>query len=261
MTCLLANQKNISVTQAWIRPACLFVFLLLTMVLFQTLNSKRVSAAPLAAPVSDSETAWNHDSQERLQWIQKSLQQDEFPLKLWNRSWLAINGAYTVLGVVLALRSTHDAERAENWLNAGVSGMGAAGLYWASTWEAQYACEKLAALPEDTPSARLSKLTRAEALLASNAQAEEEGRSWLIHAFGVAGGAAIALPLWLGYHETDAAWRNFLFFVAGNELMIYTQTVQASRDQHEYLNRHGVSLALSYRLVLAPNTLGVIISF
>lgn len=199
---------------------------------------------------------------QRLDWIQTSLNQDELPLQIWNKGWLAFDGAYVAYSAVAALQSSRESDKAENWLNAGVTLACAGGQLISPLWPAQDANANLREWPEATPEERREKLYRAESALFANAEAEEEGRAWWNHVVGVVGGAVIGVPLWFGYHEKAAAWRDFALMILVNEVQIFTQPTRAARDRDQYHESGRAEVApYHWQFVLAPNAAGIRIDF
>ena len=234
------------------------------LVLVISVWSSASAASLLSAGVPDAlpDTAASRS----LAWIQTSLSQDEFPLQVWNKGWLAFDGAYFAYSAVAALQSSRASDQAENWLNAGVTLACAGSQLLSPLWPAQDANSQLRKYPEATPEERREKLSRAEAALAGNAAAEDAGRAWWNHAVGVLGGAAIGVPLWFGYQQKDAALRDFALMILVNEAQIFTQTTRASRDWEQYRGSqarpgHAGAPALHWQFVLAPNAAGIRIDF
>jgi hypothetical protein len=175
---------------------------------------------------------------ERIQCIQKMLDEGKPRANLWWYGWLGGYSAATVgQGIVFSV--SEDLKTRQNMaLGAATTFVGAIGQLITPMVPA-YAPGRISILPEDTPEQRVRKLEKAEQLFAASAQREIFGRSWKMQAASGAVNLSSGLITWLGFDRS--VWEgigNFAFNTAITEIQIYTQPMKAVRDYKKYCEKY-----------------------
>jgi hypothetical protein len=191
--------------------------------------ARRRTALLVAAALACTRAARAEDDaavQRRLDEIEATLRDGEAAARAWQVGW---GSAYWGLAVgqgALATAIDDRDRRAELWVGAAKSAVGAAAAF-VLPWTAAHAGSDLAAMDATTPGARRRKLARADALLRAAADEETFERSWLSHA-GVLlvnlGGGAV---LWSAYDLRGPAILSVVSGVAVGEAQIWTAPTRA----------------------------------
>ena len=175
---------------------------------------------------------------ERLQLIEKMLDEGKSGANCWWYGWLAGYSAATVGQGVACFISNDKGTRQDMALGAMTTLLGAAGQLL-TPMSPGYASDRLAAIPEDSREARLKKLNNAEELLKSSAQREKTGRSWQAHAVASIVNAGSGLVTWFVFRrDVWAGVKNFAFNTVITEAQIWTQPTRAMKDYRNYCNKH-----------------------
>jgi hypothetical protein len=160
----------------------------------------------------------------RIAVIQRALDEEQRPTRIWRWSWIGIYGGLAAGGIAgaLLLHPEPGLQRTEHVLNAIGSALGAIGVALRPS-PARHAADALRALPERTEEERQEKLQRAELLLAESAAAEAAFAGWPTQIGAVVVGAGLALPLWVKYDRPERAALSFFTTLAVTQIQIYTQ--------------------------------------
>lgn len=182
---------------------------------------------------------------ERIDFIQKMLDQGKPAAKLWWNGWLYGYSAATIGQGVLVLTSNKLNTRQDMALGAATTLIGAVGQLIEPMIPAK-APAMLAILPDNTPEERIIKLQKAEELFAASAEREKEGRSWKYQATTGVVNLGSGLITWLGFKRTVwAGLGNFALNTAICEAQIFTQPMRAARDYKRYCEMNKTGPAFS----------------
>jgi hypothetical protein len=174
---------------------------------------------------------------ERLQLIEKMLDQGKPKANYWWYGWLAGYSAATIGQGAVFISSDIKETRQDMALGAVTTLLGAAGQLLTPMIPC-YAPDRLKQIPEDTREARLQKLDNAEELLKASALREKAGRSWQIHAVTGIVNVSSGLITWLGFkRDVWAGVRNFALNTIITETQIWTQPTKAMKDYQNYCQR------------------------
>lgn len=182
---------------------------------------------------------------QRIDIIQKMLDQGKPAAKLWWNGWLYGYTAATIGQGAVFLTSDKLKTRQDMALGAATTLIGAVGQLIAPMTPAS-APVKLALIPGDTPEQRILKLNKAQELFEASAKREQEGRSWKMHVASGVVNAGSGLVTWLGFKRT--IWdglENFALNTAITEVQIWTQPMRASKDYKKYCEAYKYGLPYS----------------
>jgi len=186
------------------------------------------------------------DAVERIEYIQRALDEGDFRATLWWWSWLGIYGVSTGASFYTAATTTNGGTKVIQNVYGVQSALGMAGIL-ASRFASIYGAGELRAMPSGTADERAARLARAEGLLSSAAEDEEFGRSWISHALSAAVNGGGALVIWKGYDERlrnngkkpgKEALTCFVLGMAVSEIQIFTQPTRAIDDWSAYRSRY-----------------------
>lgn len=175
---------------------------------------------------------------QRINYIQKMLDEGKPAAKLWWNGWFYGYSAATVVQGAVSLTSAKLETRQDMVLGAATTLVGAVGQLIMPMTPAS-APRKLALLPEDSPEERIVKLNEAEQLLEASAMREKDGRSWKMHAASSAVNLSSGLVTWLGFDRTiQSGLINFAINEAITEVQIWTQPTRAIKDYKNYCEKY-----------------------
>ncbi len=175
---------------------------------------------------------------ERIEYIQKSLDQGKPGAKLWWNTWLYGYTAATFVQGGIFLSSDELKTRQDMSLGAATTLIGAVGQL-VMPMSPVSAPKKLVMIPGETREDRLFKLIKAEELFAASAQREKDGRSWKMHALSGAVNLSSGLVTWIGFDRTIwAGLGNFALNTAICEAQMWTQPTRAMKDYEKYLESY-----------------------
>lgn len=175
----------------------------------------------------------------------------------WWWGWAGGYAAMTIGQGAVAL-VTSDSDLRINMLVGASSSFLGFGFVLLTDFPARYAVSELDQMPDETEQARATKHQRARELLCASAQAENDGRSWIIHVLGITVAAAQGLILWLAFDLPVDGAINAAVSLLISEAQIWTQPTRAiadwqatsSEDTELHLaivpNPGGVGLALTF---------------
>lgn len=191
-----------------------------------------------AAPITPADTTLSDSAiQQRIDFIERRLDDSRFHGQAWYWSWMTINGGSAVgLGIVAGL-SKHEDDQVNNGVQAGLGTIGVADLLLRPLG-ARHGADPVSGLPEGTRAEKIAKLRAAESQLHSNAERAEERTSLAQHAGNVGVNAAAGLAIALAGKPSDGLI-SFLSGVAGGEIQIWTQPWAPARDWADYQNQYG----------------------
>lgn len=175
---------------------------------------------------------------ERIEYIQKSLDQGKPGAKLWWNSWMYGYTAATLVQGGIFLSGNELKTRQDMSLGAATTLIGAVGQLVMPMTPAS-APKKLVLIPGETREERLFKLKKAEELFAASAQREKDGRSWKMHALSGAVNLGSGLVTWIGFDRTIwAGLGNFALNTVITEAQIWTQPTRAMKDYEKYMESY-----------------------
>jgi hypothetical protein len=186
------------------------------------------------------------DPAERIDYIQRVLDEGDFRATLWWWSWMGIYGASTGASFYSAVTTSNGGTKVVQNVYGVQSALGMAGIL-ASRFAAIYGAGELRAMPAGTADERAAKLAKAEGLLGSAAEDEEFGRSWISHALSAVVNGGGALVIWKGYDDRlrrngkdpdKEALTCFALGMVVSEIQIFTQPTRAIDDWSSYKSRY-----------------------
>jgi hypothetical protein len=175
---------------------------------------------------------------ERIQCIQKMLDDGKKNANLWWNGWLIGYSALTVgQGAGIFLGNTESA-RIEWGFGSFTSLLGVVSLVLAPM-PAGYAPDRLAQTPENNQEEEFKKLYYAEDLLKLSAQREKAGRSWKMHALCGVVDAGVELIYYYGFNQSlSSGIRDFAINTVISEAQILTQPTRAIKDYKNYCKKY-----------------------
>jgi len=171
--------------------------------------------------------------------------------QIWWWGWAGGYAALTVGQGIVAL-ATSDRDLRVNMLVGSASSLLGFGFVLITDFPARYASAELRAMPDDTEAARSAKQKRARELLRASAEAEIDGRSWVVHLLGLSVAAAQGLILWLAFDLPVDGIINATVSLAISEAQIWTQPTRAI-DDWQAISNDGSETKLS----IAPSPYGI----
>jgi len=182
---------------------------------------------------------------ERIQYIQKMLDEGKPGASLWWNGWLYGYSAGTLGQGIIFFTSDKLETQQDMALGAATSLIAAVGQLVMPMIPAS-APKKLSLMPGETPEQRILKLQQAEELFEASSKRESEGRSWKMHAISGGINLSSGLVTWLGFKRTVwAGLGNFALNSAISELQIFTQPTRAIKDYERYCDRYLAGLPQS----------------
>jgi len=175
---------------------------------------------------------------ERIQDIQKMLDDGKKNANLWWNGWLIGYSALTVGQGAGIIMGNNEGAKIEWAFGSFTSLLGVASLAFAPMIPVN-ASNRLALIPENNNEEEIKKLTIAEDLLRLSALREEHGRSWKTHAlYGVAD-AGVELIYCYGFNQPlNSGIRDFAINTVISEAQIWTQPTRAIKDYKNYLIKY-----------------------
>ena len=171
---------------------------------------------------------------QRINYIQKMLDEGKPAAKLWWNGWLYGYSAATVVQGAVFLSSNELMTRQDMALGAATTLVGAIGQLIMPMTPVS-APGKIVLVPGDTPEDRVIKLNNVEELFEKSALREQDGRSWKMHAASGAVNLSSGLITWLGFdRNVKSGLINFAINTAITEAQIWTQPTRAIRDYKNY---------------------------
>ena len=175
---------------------------------------------------------------ERIQIIEKMLEQGKPNANFWWYGWLAGYSAATVGQSSVCFFSHDKGTKQDMVLGAATTLLGVAGQLLTPMIPG-YASDRIKQIPEDTREMRLQKLEKSEELLKASALREKAGRSWKAHAVVGAVNISSGLITWLGFKRNVwAGVGNFALNTVITEAQIWTQPTRAIKDYQNYCRKY-----------------------
>jgi hypothetical protein len=206
--------------------------------------------------------------EERLQYIQRTLEQGAPAANRWWYSWLIGYSTLTIAQGAIGSASMEHATRQDMSLGAATTFLGAMGQVLAPMIPGS-APDQLAGIPDKTSEEKREKLLKAEKIFRECALMEKGGRSWKTHA--ITGGLNLAsgLIVWLGFKRSLLdGFSNFMLNTAVTELQIWTQPVRSIKDYDNYIKKCKTGQGFGYRkseqnilVTVSPGGLRISIAF
>ena len=177
--------------------------------------------------------------QQRIDYLQKSLKNDQDGTRLWWYGWLAGYGGATIGQGAVYFASNETATKQDMALGAATCFIGFAGQF-VSPFQPDKFVRKFEQMPEITDADRTSKLRQMEKFLAERSEMEINTRKWKAHIIPTAVNLASGLITWIGFHRT--VWDgvvNFGLNCVITESQIWTQPIRAKRELKRYYENFG----------------------
>jgi len=187
------------------------------------------------------------DAQERIDFIQKSLDNETTYSQAWWYGWmggyaLLAGGQYTLGAVKL-----DDNKEYVSWMVGAAKSTLALGMLAALPFKPAYAASRLMKTPYDNPDETPDeKLARAETWLRLCAKKERKGRAWYKHLLIFAVNAIGAGVVW-PYQGWAKALISFGSGFAVSEANVLSQPTQAMQDWKEYRRKYIDRVKTSFR--------------
>ena len=196
----------------------------------------------LAFQIVDAQEPADSVLLKRIEFLQKSLQNDQKGTKQWWYSWLGIYGAATFGQGAVYFSSDDKTVREDMALGAATTFIGVAGQFIAPFQPVSFA-DNLVLLPEGTSAERKAKLSQLEKSLADRSILEGKARKWQAHILPTAINLGSGLVTWLGFHRT--VWDgvvNFGLNCVLTESQIWSQPIRAKRALRRYRENFGTGV-------------------
>jgi hypothetical protein len=204
----------------------------------------------------------------RLEFLEKTLKNDNTNTKRWWYGWLAGYSAATLGQGAVYFSSNSKTTRQDMVLGAATTFLGAAGQF-ITPLTPRKEIKNFFPLPSAFKDDRLKKLIIAENLLSECAKREKEARNWQNHALTGAVNLGSGLITWLGFKRT--IWdglANFALNTTITETQIWSQPTLAKRNYKNYClkylkNRESFSYTpeVNYYLEAFPGGIGIKVVF
>ncbi len=205
---------------------------------------------------------------ERIDYIQKVLDQEKPNANRWWYGWLIGYSAATVAQGVNFFISDSKKTRQDMALGAAVTFLGAAGQI-ITPMSPGSAPAIFRSMPENTAQERRKKLLEEEKLLQKCAMREKDGRSLKTQFIVGSVNLTSGLIVWLGFRRS--IWEglaNFALATAVTEIQIFTQPTKAINDYNNYNRKYRRDSRLSlgkrqktFFVSLCPNGLRIGVNF
>jgi hypothetical protein len=182
----------------------------------------------------------NSDSirSERIQFIEKSLKQDEHKTRLWWNGWLIGYSAATVAQGAVYFMSDEKSMRQDMALGALSTLLGVANQFFSPLMPRKEA-DRLALLPSNSSIEKEKKLQFAEELLQKHALCEKNARNWQTHALYTVVNIGEGAITWIGFKRTVwAGLENFALNEVITEAQIWSQPLRAKKDYETYCRKY-----------------------
>jgi hypothetical protein len=171
---------------------------------------------------------------ERIQCIQRMLDDSKTNINRWKYCWLAGFSVSTVGQGAVGLLSKDKGTRQDMALGALTTIAGAAGQLLMPLIPRNKA-ELFAQDSDSSREDRLKKLADAEELLREIATREKRGSSWQTHVFYTTANLGCGMIVWLGFkHSVWDGIENFALNTVITETQIWTQPTRAMKDYKDY---------------------------
>ena len=175
---------------------------------------------------------------ERIQCIQKMLDEGKKNANLWWNGWLVGYGALTVGQGAVSLMSTDENTKIEWAFGSFTSLIGVASQVFMPMVPG-YAPDRLALITENNKEEEIKKLNIAEDLLKLSVLREKTGRSWKMHALCGIVNVGVELIYCYGFNQPGGtAIRYFAINTAISEAQIWTQPTKAMKDYKNYCKKY-----------------------
>ena len=186
------------------------------------------------SPAGGSDTVAAMDGTIRLRWIDTHLSTTAHHARLWTWGWGIGIGAATVANLA-PLPFVAKENRIDWYVGAGTTIIGIVPLLIAPLDVVTDAKQVRAAMARDLNEATVCRLLAdAETKLIRDAENQEDGQRWWMHAANVALNTGVGLFLGLGYHHWGAGVLNTVGGSAIGEAIILTQPTGSITDLHRY---------------------------
>ena len=205
---------------------------------------------------------------ERIQVIQRMLDEGKRNANLWWYGWVTAYGAAAITQGAIWIASDKLATRQDMALGVLTDLLGMGGQIIAPMVPG-YAPGRLENIPGGTPEENAMKLREAEKLLEESAKREKEGRSWKIHVLDGAVNLGCGVIMWFGFDRTFLqGMENVALNQAVCEIQIFTQPTRAIKDYKTYCRQYKTDQNLSlnepkitWSFTMIPGGLGVRLTF
>ena len=179
--------------------------------------------------------------QQRIDYLKKSLKNDQDGTRLWWYGWLAGYGGATIGQGAAYFASGETAAKQDMVLGAATCLAGFAGQF-VSPFQPDRFIRKFEQMPEITAKDRISKLRQMEQFLSERSEMEINTRKWKAHILPTAVNLASGMITWVGFHRT--VWDGVLNFGLNcvlTESQIWSQPNRAKRELKRYYENFGTT--------------------
>ncbi|HEY0713512.1 MAG TPA: hypothetical protein VGF45_12615 [Polyangia bacterium] len=223
------------------------------------LSSPRETRAEACPAGLGASALAGRDSEERLRFIQSSLERAAGPARRWSWGWALGYSAVATAQLGLAPFIEDDGRQADFYVGGARTAL-AVVPFVALPLKVMRAERALTErLSSQSAEDRCALVAEAEQWLAASARAEERGRSWVKHTAVVTLNVVAGLVLGLGFDRWPQAAFTASTGIAVGEIMILTQPTQSVEALRRYREGHLTSqspLGLQLAWVITPAVSG-----
>lgn len=200
--------------------------------------------------------AWTADTDDRLAFIESSLDENQRSVRLWQEGWSTVYTAAAIGYAGMALDANDRDERTVRALGA-VRAALAATLLNLRPHPGAAGAEPIRRLGDDSPGDRLAE---AERILEASAWRTDSKRRPARHLRNLLVNAGFGAAVWaLG--DRDDALPFTLMGIAGGEALLLTLPEQPRRDLAEYRQRFGAAGTIARSMTVIPMPGGIRVQF
>jgi hypothetical protein len=175
---------------------------------------------------------------ERIQCIQKMLDEGQQNANLWRNGWIIGYSALTV-GQGAAYYISTDENIKMIWAMGSATTLACAAIGIFTPMLAAYTPPNLSRIPENSKEEQQKKLEIAEKYLKFSAEQEKEGRSWKVHAlYGIVNAGEGVLVCVAFDQSFWSGFTNFALSSIVSEAQIWSQPTKAISDFQSYCRRY-----------------------
>jgi hypothetical protein len=206
-------------------------------------------------PDTGNDNIPDQEVNERLSWINNSLEKGEPGSRLWFWSFMGLYSAGTITQLSLYFAASEiesDPEKQEYLRQDMMTGTitTALGVIFllAPPMPSINARDQYSGMPEENAETRKLKLEKAEDMLYASAKWEKENRAPIIHILNFGLNLGAGLVIWLGFQRTIVD--GLITFIPGfiiGEIQLFTQPTRAERDWEQYEKQYVMKTAVDIK--------------
>ncbi len=173
----------------------------------------------------------------RMNYLEKSLKDDQLGTRKWWHGWLAGYGIATLGQGAIAFSGNDKGLSQDMTLGALTTALGFFGQF-VTPFQQFHFVDQLDKLPEGNTTEKQLKVDKLEKLLADRAQLESAARGWKAHLLPTSINFASGMVTWIGFHRTlGDGLANFALNCLLTEAQIWSQPIRAKRALRCYKER------------------------